>query len=253
MRQEFIAIVRKTGWCAARTVTANVLANLVNAGDVDRRCRDLRSRSSCTTSASTGFGVWTLAQTALIYTATAETGFGPAVQRFVSVAHGAGDRVGAARVVWSASGFYVALGVAVAVLTALLAAPIVSLFDVPPALHDDAVAMFRITGVAMLLALAAAGLAERAAGRGALRGRRRGDGHLGGRLSRRAPSRCWPTGAASGLAEAALAAVRGRRVVRAWMVRDVLLAAPFARVSQTRGARAGRLLAGCRSACSRRW
>ena len=167
-----------------RTVTANVLANLVNAG---------ASIAAAAISVPLilhyvgldGFGVWTLAQTALIYTATAETGFGPAVQRFVSVAHGAGDRVGAARIVWSASGFYLALGVAVAVLTALLASPIVSLFDVPPAQHarrrgdvphhrrgDAARARGGRPG-------------QRAAGHGALRRRRRGDGHLGGGVPRR--------------------------------------------------------------------
>jgi O-antigen/teichoic acid export membrane protein len=214
-----------------RTVTTNVLANLVNAG---------ASIAAAAISVPLvlhyigidGFGVWTLAQTALVYTATAETGFGPAVQRFVSVAHGARDRAGAARVVWSASGFYFALGGAVAVLMALLAPAIVSLFDVPHALHDDAVAMFRITGLAMLFALVAAGLAN------VLQGVER----FAAAALATGVSAAVFLGAAivlladgyglKGLAEAALAQQVVGVLVRVWMVRDVLLAAPFARVSR---------------------
>jgi O-antigen/teichoic acid export membrane protein len=214
-----------------RTVTTNVLANLVNAGT---------SIAAAAISVPLvlhyigidGFGVWTLAQTALVYTATAETGFGPAVQRFVSVAHGARDRAGAARVVWSASGFYFVLGGAVAVLMALLAPAIVSIFDVPHALHDDAVAMFRITGVAMLFALVAAGLAN------VLQGIER----FAAAAVATGISAVVFLGAAivlladgyglKGLAEAALAQQVVGVLVRVWMVRDVLLAAPFARVSR---------------------
>jgi O-antigen/teichoic acid export membrane protein len=214
-----------------RTVTTNVLANLVNAG---------ASIAAAAISVPLvlhyvgidGFGVWTLAQTALVYTATAETGFGPAVQRFVSVAHGARDRTGAARVVWSASGFYFALGGVIAVLVALLAPAIVSLFDVPHALHDDAIAMFRITGVAMLFALVAAGLAN------VLQGVER----FAAAAVATGISAVVFLGAAivlladgyglKGLAEAALAQQVVGVLVRVWMVRDVLLAAPFARVSR---------------------
>jgi O-antigen/teichoic acid export membrane protein len=214
-----------------RTVTTNVLANLVNAGT---------SIAAAAISVPLvlhyvgidGFGVWTLAQTALVYTATAETGFGPAVQRFVSVAHGARDRAGAARVVWSASGFYFALGGAVAVLVALLAPAIVSLFDVPQTLHDDAVAMFRITGLAMLFALVAAGLAN------VLQGVER----FAAAAVATGISAVVFLGAAivlladgyglKGLAEAALTQQVVGVLVRVWMVRDVLLAAPFARVSR---------------------
>jgi O-antigen/teichoic acid export membrane protein len=214
-----------------RTVTTNVVANLVNAGT---------SIAAAAISVPLvlhyvgldGFGVWTLAQTALVYTAAAETGFGPAVQRFVSVAHGARDRLGAARIVWSASGFYFAFGAVLAAAVALLAPAIVSLFDVPPGLHDDAVAMFRITGAAMLLALVAAGLAnvlqgvERFVAAAAATGVSAvvflgtaivllADGH-----------------GLRGLAEAAVAQQGVGVIVRVWMIRDLLLAAPFARVSR---------------------
>ena len=72
-----------------------------------------------------GFGVWTLAQTALFYVATAESGFGPAVQRYVSVAHGGGESAHAARIIWSASAFYVALGAVIAAAAFVLAPAIV--------------------------------------------------------------------------------------------------------------------------------
>jgi O-antigen/teichoic acid export membrane protein len=216
---------------ARRTVTANVIANLVNAG-----------MSIGTAAVSVplvlhyvgldGFGVWTLAQTALLYTATAETGFGPVVQRFVSVAHGAGDRVGAARVVWSASGFYLVLGSVFAIAAALLAPAIVNLFDVPASLHDDAVAMFRITGAAMILALVAAGLAN------VLQGVER----FAAAAVATAVSSVAFLGVAVvlladgqglvGLAYAVLAQYALGVLLRIWMVRDLLLAAPFARVSR---------------------
>jgi O-antigen/teichoic acid export membrane protein len=215
----------------SRKITTNVLANVVNAGT---------SIAAAAISVPlvlhyvglSGFGVWTLAQTALLYTAAAETGFGPAVQRFVSVAHGARDHVGAARVVWSASGFYFVFGVVIAAAVALLAPAIVSLFDVPAHLHDDAVAMFRITGVAMLLALVAAGLAN------VLQGVER----FGAAALATALSAAVFLGTAVvlladgqglvGLAIAVVAQYAVGVVVRVWMVRDLLLVAPFARVSR---------------------
>jgi O-antigen/teichoic acid export membrane protein len=178
-----------------------------------------------------GYGVWVLAQTAVIYVATAETGFGPAVQRYVSVAHGAMDARGTARVVWSATGVYVVLGAVIAVIVALLAPAVVRLFDVPAALRDDAETMFRLMGPVMLLALIAAGLAN------VLQG------------VERFAAAAWATvlsyavflaAAAAllvaghglvGLAEAAMVQYAVGMIVRVWMVRDLLAVAPFARVS----------------------
>ena len=214
-----------------RAITRNVAANVLNAGT---------SIGAAAISVPlvihyvglSGFGVWTLAQTVLLYLATAETGFGPAVQRYVSVAHGAQDRFAAARVIWSASRFYTALGAVVGVLVALLAPAIVSLFKVSPALHDQAVAMFRITGIAMPLALVAAGLAN------VLQGLER---FTGAALATGISALAFLVVAAilladgRGLEGLAIAVVVQHAVgvtVRGWLVRDVLLAAPWAKVSR---------------------
>jgi O-antigen/teichoic acid export membrane protein len=179
-----------------------------------------------------GFGVWTLAQTAVIYIATAETGFGPAVQRYVSVSHGAGDARTAARIVWSASGFYLALGVVVAVAFVLLAPAFVDLFDVPSDLRGDAETMLRLLGPVMLLALMAAGLAN------VLQGVER----FGAAAAATAVSAVTFLAVAIvlladgqglvGLGVAALAQYGVGVLVRVWLVRDLLGAAPFGRVTR---------------------
>ena len=169
-----------------------------------------------------GFGVWTLAQTALFYVATAETGIGPALQRFISVARGTGELKRAARLIWSASALYTALGVAVGAATFLLAPAIVRLFDVEEALRADAVEMFRITGVVMLLALLAGGLAN------VLQGLER---FVAATIATTiaavvflisAPILLAADYGLRGLAIAALAQQAVGVVVRVWMIRDVL-------------------------------
>ena len=89
-----------------------------------------------------GFGIWTLAQTAVVYVAVAETGFGPAVQRYVSVHHGANDRIAASRIVWSSAGFYFLSGLVVAVASVLLAPTFVAVFDVEAGLAPEATNCF---------------------------------------------------------------------------------------------------------------
>jgi len=216
---------------ARAPITANVAANLVNAG-TSVGAAAISVPLALHYVGLDGFGVWTLAQTTLLYAATAETGFGPAVQRFVAVAHGAGDRPAAARVVWSASAFYVALGSLFAIVVALCAPAIVGLFDVKPALHDDAVAMFRITGVAMLLALVAAGLAN------VLQGVER---FTSAAVATAVTSAVFLGSAAVLLAQGhgltglavALVLQHGVGVVmRVWMVRDLLFGEKFSRVSR---------------------
>jgi O-antigen/teichoic acid export membrane protein len=179
-----------------------------------------------------GFGIWTLAQTSLVYVATAETGFGPAVQRYVSVAHGARDARTASRIVWSSSAFYVVLGVLVAVATVLLAPALVDLFNVPAALHADAVTMFRLIGPVMLLALLAAGLGN------VLQGVER---FVAATAATAASVATFLVVAvillATGHGLVGLAIAAGAQyavgvVVRVWLVRDLLAIAPFGRISR---------------------
>lgn len=208
-----------------RTLSANVTANLLNA------------LATIATSAIAlplvlhyvgidGVGVWTLAQTATFYVATAETGFGPAIQRFVSVAQGAGDRGLASRVVWSASGFYVLLGGLIGAAFALGAPAIVDLFDPPANLREDAITMFRLTGATMLLALLAAGLAN------VLQGAERfNEAAIATFLSSvvflGASAILLSAGRGlRGVAEAALLQFAVGVVVRVWMLRDVIGARP---------------------------
>ncbi len=148
------------------------------------------------------------------------------MQRYVSVARGAGDRALASRVIWSASGFYVALGALIAAATALAAPWIVDLFDVPAELREDAVAMFRIIGLTMLPALVAAGLAN------VLQGAERFHEaaaatfvtsfvFLGGAVLALSAGR-----GLRGVAEAALVQFIIGVLLRVWMLRDIIGARP---------------------------
>lgn len=102
------------------------------------------------------YGVWTLAQTVVIYVTTAELGFGPALARFVSVHVEHPDRP--RQVLVTALGLYAAVGLAIAVLCQLLAGPLVDLFSVPGRLHAAAVATVGIVGWVTLAALLASAL-----------------------------------------------------------------------------------------------
>jgi O-antigen/teichoic acid export membrane protein len=105
-----------------------------------------------------GYGIWTLAQTLILWVTTAEAGFGPAVQRFVAVEHGAANDEAVRRLLWSTCLAYTVVGALLAGLAALLAPVIVDVFSVPAALHHDAIVMFRISAVVIWLALLVAGL-----------------------------------------------------------------------------------------------
>jgi len=102
------------------------------------------------------YGVWTLAQTVVIYVTTAELGFGPALARFASV-H-VEDPHRPRQVLLAALALYASVGLAIAGLCHLLAGPLVGLFSVPASLHDDAVATVGIVGWVTLAALLAAAL-----------------------------------------------------------------------------------------------
>jgi O-antigen/teichoic acid export membrane protein len=102
-----------------------------------------------------GYGLWTLAQTLVIYVSTAELGVGPAIGRFVSVRQGEHQHV--MPILWMAIGLY-ALAGAVLVVGAYLAAPaLVNFFHVPARFHDEALRMTEIMGwVAFATLMAAA-------------------------------------------------------------------------------------------------
>ena len=105
-----------------------------------------------------GYGVWTLAQTIILWTAIAEAGFGPAVQRFVAVGHGAGEGGGVRRLLWSTLLAYAVAGAVIAGACVLAAPALVSLFGLPETLQDDSVEMFRIVGGVIFAALLVAAL-----------------------------------------------------------------------------------------------
>jgi O-antigen/teichoic acid export membrane protein len=105
-----------------------------------------------------GYGVWTLGLALVLYASILETGFGPAVQRFTAFARGGGDVAALGRLGWTTLALYAGGGVVLGGVLALLAPPLVDLFDLPPRLHADAESMFRVLGGALALALLAAGM-----------------------------------------------------------------------------------------------
>src|SRR3712207_3671773 len=60
-----------------------------------------------------GYGVWTIALTVTLYLTVADAGVGPAVQRFIAVAHGSRDTAAVLRVLWSTWFLYVLAGAAI--------------------------------------------------------------------------------------------------------------------------------------------
>src|SRR6476619_6593947 len=63
-----------------------------------------------------GYGVWTIALTFILYLTGAEGGFGPAAQRWASLAHGGNALEGVRRVLWSSLLLYAAVGSVVALV-----------------------------------------------------------------------------------------------------------------------------------------
>src|SRR4051794_14722263 len=100
-----------------------------------------------------GYGVWTLGLTLVLYVATAEAGLGPAIQRYVAVAAGAGRRGDVTRLLWSTLALYALAGAVAIAACALLAAPLADLLGVSARLRDDAIAMFRLIGPVIAVAL----------------------------------------------------------------------------------------------------
>jgi O-antigen/teichoic acid export membrane protein len=105
-----------------------------------------------------GYGLWTVAQTLIVYVTTAEAGVGPAVQRFAAVHWGGSDVAAVRRLLWTSLAFYALLGAIAAVICLTLAGPIADAFGTPEGRRDDAIAMLRLTGATIALALAATAL-----------------------------------------------------------------------------------------------
>ena len=103
-----------------------------------------------------GYGLWTLAQTVILYVTTVELGFGPALARFTSVHADDPDRP--RQVLVAALALYTAVGLVVVLLCHLLAEPLVGLFSIPPGMEDDAVATVGLVGWVSLVALLAGAL-----------------------------------------------------------------------------------------------
>jgi O-antigen/teichoic acid export membrane protein len=105
-----------------------------------------------------GYGLWTLAQSLVIYVTTAEMGFGPALARFTSV-H-AEERAVVRQMLAAALGAYAAIGLAIVALCHLTAEPLVALFSVPAELEADAIETVGLVGWVAFVALAGAPLAH---------------------------------------------------------------------------------------------
>lgn len=105
-----------------------------------------------------GFGIWSLASTAVLYVSVAESGLGPALQRYVAVASGARDTAAIGRLLVSSLFLYLAAGLVLAEVAQVAAGGLVDAFKVPTRFEASAEVMFRITGLSMLLALLVAGV-----------------------------------------------------------------------------------------------
>lgn len=103
-----------------------------------------------------GYGVWTLAQTLVIYVTSAELGFGPALARFTSVRRG--DSAATRQALVGALGLYAAGGTIVVLAFHLSAGPLVDLFDIPGRFQEDAESTVRLMGWVSALALGAGAL-----------------------------------------------------------------------------------------------
>ena len=171
------------------------------------------------------YGVWTIGLALILFFSVADTGFAPAIQRWTALAHGAGNLPAAARILWSALLLYVVLGLAAMAVLALLAEPLTNLFDFPADLREDAIEMFRLVGVVMLVTMLAAAVGN------VLQGLERfvafgfttaiaALANLAAIIVLLADGR-----GIVGLAEAAIVQQLVMLVGRVWVLRDVLLAA----------------------------
>ena len=141
----------------------NVLANIGNAG-AGIGVALITTPLILNQVGTSGYGVWTIALSFILYLAIAEQGFGPATQRFIAVSHGSDDVRPGARIMWTTLAGYVVIGAVAMGATVALAGSIVGLFDIPAGLHDQAVDLFRLVGVTLPVALIATALGNVQAG-----------------------------------------------------------------------------------------
>jgi O-antigen/teichoic acid export membrane protein len=104
------------------------------------------------------FGVWTVIGSVVLFLVVAESGFGPALQRYVAAAHATGDLRGPAALMWSMLAAYLVGGGLLCGGLWLLSADIVGLFDFPSALRGDAVELLSIVSIVVPAVLIATGL-----------------------------------------------------------------------------------------------
>jgi len=106
------------------------------------------------------FGVWTVLGSFVVYLGIAESGFGPAVQRFVAISRGREARHEAAALMWTMLAGYAVVGGGLCAGLWLLAPEIVGVFDFPAALREDSVELLELVALAVPVTLVASGLAN---------------------------------------------------------------------------------------------
>ena len=106
------------------------------------------------------FGVWTVIGSAVLLLVVAEAGIGPAVQRYVAVAHARGGLREPAALLWTALAVYALVGALLCAVILPLAPSIVGLFDFPLALRHDAVELLSTVAIVVPVALLAIALAN---------------------------------------------------------------------------------------------
>ena len=104
------------------------------------------------------FGVWTVIGSVVLLLVVAEAGFGPAVQRYVAVAHARGELREPAALLWTTLVGYALVGALLCAVILPLAPTIVGVFDFPRALHDDAIELLSTVAIVIPVALLAIGL-----------------------------------------------------------------------------------------------
>jgi O-antigen/teichoic acid export membrane protein len=105
-----------------------------------------------------GYGVWTIGLAVIIYLSVADTGFGPAVQRWTALSKGAGTPGQSTRLLWTTLALYCAFGVVAMAAIFFLAPTIAAVFDFPADLLEESHTMLRIVGVVLFVTMLSAAI-----------------------------------------------------------------------------------------------